>query len=169
MELIDIVPDFNLYEEYWKIYTKSEILPPQYLSPDSVVERSIVGEGSEIYGKVYNSVIGCGVTVGAGTVIRDSIIMNETQIGQSCELNKAIVAENTVIEDYVKLGVGEEAENETDPHIYNHGIVTVGEKSVVPQEITVGKNSVVFGVTGPEDYENGNLPSGKTLIKAGEK
>ena len=32
MELIDIVPEFNLYEEYWKIYTKSEILPPQYLS-----------------------------------------------------------------------------------------------------------------------------------------
>jgi glucose-1-phosphate adenylyltransferase len=74
-----------------------------------------------------------------------------------------------VIEDYVKLGIGEEVENETDPHIYNHGIVTVGEKSVVPQGITVGKNSVVFGVTGPEDYENGNLPSGKTLIKAGEK
>lgn len=169
MELIDIVPEFNLYEEYWKIYTRSEILPPQYLSSGSVVERSIIGEGSEIYGKVYNSVIGCGVTIGADTVVRDSIIMNETQIGANCELQKAIVAENTVIGDDVKLGVGEEAENETDPHIYNHGIVTIGEKSVIPKGITVGKNSVVFGVTSAEDYENGKLPSGKTLIKAGDK
>ena len=48
MELIDIVPEFNLYEEYWKIYTKSEILPPQYIAPEGVIERSIVGEGSEI-------------------------------------------------------------------------------------------------------------------------
>lgn len=169
MELIDIVPEFNLYEEYWKIYTRSEILPPQYLAADSVAERSIIGEGSEIYGKVYNSVIGCGVTIGAGTIVRDSIIMNETQIGNNCELYKAIVAENTVIEDDVKLGIGEEVDNETDPHIYNHGIVTVGEKSVIPQGITVGKNSVVFGVTSAEDYVDGTLPSGRTLIKAGDK
>lgn len=169
MELIDIVPEFNLYEEYWKIYTKSSILPPQYLSADSVVEKSIIGEGSEIYGKVYNSVIGCGVTIGAGTVVRDSIVMNETTIGSDCELNKAIVAENVVIEDEVKLGVGEEVDNETDPHIYNHGIVTIGEKSVVPKGVSVGKNSVVFGVTDETDYKDGVLASGKTLIKAGDK
>lgn len=168
MELIDIVPDFNLYEEYWKIYTKSEILPPQYLSSESVVEGSIIGEGSAIYGKVYNSVIGCGVVIGKDTVVRDSIIMNETVIGEQCELQKAIVAEKVKIEDHVRLGIGEEVENETDPHIYNNGIVTVGEKSVIPQGITVGKNAVVFGTTTAEDYENACLASGKTLIKAGE-
>ena len=36
MELIDIIPEFNLYEEFWKIYTKSEILPPQYIAEDAV-------------------------------------------------------------------------------------------------------------------------------------
>ena len=85
MELIDVVPEFNLYEEYWKIYTKSEILPPQYVAKGGVIERSIVGEGSEIYGQVYNSVIGCGVTIGKDTVVRDSIIMNNTEIGENCE------------------------------------------------------------------------------------
>ena len=125
MELIDIVPEFNLYEEYWKIYTKSEIQPPDYIAADSVVERSIIGEGSEVYGEVYNSVIGCGVTIGKGTVIRDSIIMNQTQIGEGCEINKAIIAENVVVGNQVKLGVGEEAENDTAPHIYNHGLVTI--------------------------------------------
>lgn len=139
MELIDIVPEFNLYEEYWKIYTKSEIQPPDYIAGDSVVERSIIGEGSDIYGEVYNSVIGCGVTIGKGTVIRDSIIMNQTQIGEGCEINKAIIAENVVVGNQVKLGVGEETENDTAPHIYNHGLVTIGEKSVIPDGISVGK------------------------------
>ena len=169
MELIDIVPEFNLYEEYWKIYTKSDILPPQYISSDSEIEKCIIGEGSQIYGKIYNSVIGCGVTIGADTVVRDSIIMNETQIGKGCELNKAIVAENVEIGDYVKLGVGEEVDNETDPHIYNHGLVTIGEKSVIPSKVTVGKNSVVSGITTVEDYTDYYLGSGKTLIKAGDR
>ena len=169
MELIDVVPEFNLYEEYWKIYTKSEILPPQYVAKGGVIERSIVGEGSEIYGQVYNSVIGCGVTIGKDTVVRDSIIMNNTEIGASCELSKAIVAENTKIGDHVRLGVGEEAPNDTAPHIYCDGIVTVGEKSVVPANVSVGKNSVVFGITTADDYPDGYLASGKTLIKAGDK
>lgn len=168
MELIDIVPEFNLYEEYWKIYTKSESLPPQYLSRDSVVERSIIGEGSSIYGQVYSSVIGCNVTIGAGTVIRDSIIMNQTQIGAGCQIDKAIVDEGVRIGNHVKLGVGEERENDTAPLIYNSGLVTIGEKSVIPDGISVGKNSVIFGVTSADDYENSYLPSGKTLIKAGE-
>ena len=168
MELIDIVPEFNLYEEYWKIYTKSESLPPQFLSSDSVVERSIIGEGSSIYGQVYSSVIGCNVTIGAGTVIRDSIIMNQAQIGAGCQIEKAIVAEEVRIGNNVKLGVGEERENETAPHIYNSGLVTIGEKSVIPDGVSVGKNSVVFGVTAADDYENFYLASGKTLIKAGE-
>ena len=168
MELIDIVPEFNLYEEYWKIYTRSEIQPPQYFSSDSVVERSIIGEGSTIYGEVYNSVIGCGVTIGKGTIVRDSIIMNKTEIGDGCELNKAIIAEEVRVGNNVKLGVGEEAENETAPHIYNQGIVTIGEKTVIPDGISVGKNSVIFGETTAADYVDSALASGKTLIKAGE-
>ena len=169
MELIDIVPEFNLYEEYWKIYTKSETLPPQYFSKDSVVEKSIIGEGSEIYGKVYNSVIGCGVTIGKDTVIRDSIIMNETSIGEGCHFEKAIVAENVRIGNRVVLGAFGEAENETDPHIYAHGITTVGEHTEIPDDIMIGKNSMVSGKTVAADYENNQLASGKTMIKAGDK
>ena len=169
MELIDIVPEFNLYEEYWKIYTKSDILPPQYMSRDSVVERCIIGEGTDVYGKVYNSVIGCGVTIGEGAVVRDSIIMNNTVIGPGCEVYKAIIAENVQIGRGVKLGVGGEAENDTAPHIYSHGLVTVGEKSVIPEGVSVGKNTVISGVTTAADYPDGYLGSGKTLIKAEER
>ena len=166
MELIDIVPEFNLYEEYWKIYTKSEILPPQYIAADTVLEKSIVGEGTRIYGRVYNSVIGCGVTIGKDTVVSDSIIMNQSEIGAHCELYKAIIAEGVMVGDHVKMGVGDEIANKTDPHIYNSGIVTVGEKSVIPDGVAIGKNTVIFGVTKEKDYPGQWLPGGSSLLKA---
>ncbi len=167
MELIDIIPEFNLYEEYWKIYTRSSILPPQYISGESVVERSIIGEGSSIYGKVYNSVIGCGVTIGKNAIVRDSIIMNEAVIGDNAEINKAIIAENTVIGDGAMLGFGDEVTNETDPNIYTNGIVAVGENSIIPMGVSIGKNTVIAGKTEITDYVNRRLESGKSLVKAG--
>ncbi len=51
MELIDIIPEFNLYEEFWKIYTNSANIPPQYIAEQGVVDRCIISNGSEIYGK----------------------------------------------------------------------------------------------------------------------
>ena len=42
MELIDIIPDFNLYEEFWKIYTNTGSIPPQYISENSVIDKSII-------------------------------------------------------------------------------------------------------------------------------
>lgn len=168
MELIDIVPEFNLYEEYWKIYTKSEILPPQYISAESKIERSIIGEGSEIYGEVYNSIIGCGVTIGKGTVVKDSIVMNCTAIGEGCRIEKAIIAENVVISDNVVAGEGEEAPNEKAAHIYTDGLVTIGERSEIPANVRIGKNTVISGCTEIGDYPDSYLMSGKALIKAGE-
>ncbi|MBQ8970908.1 MAG: glucose-1-phosphate adenylyltransferase, partial [Lachnospiraceae bacterium] len=165
MELIDIIPEFNLYEEYWKIYTKSNALPPQYISSNSVIEKSIIGEGTNIFGKVYNSVIGCNITVGENTVIRDSIIMNDVEIGENCTIDKAIIAENAVIGNGVVLGSGDEVENETDPTIYTHGLVTIGENSVIPDGVTIGKNCMVSGVTEESDFENKFLASGKTFVK----
>lgn len=77
MELIDIIPEFNLYEEFWKIYTNSANIPPQYIAENAVVDRCIIANGTEIYGEVHSSVIGGSVTVGKGSVVRDSIIMQE--------------------------------------------------------------------------------------------
>lgn len=168
MELIDIVPEFNLYEEYWKIYTKSDALPPQYFSNESVVERSIIGEGSEIYGKVYNSVIGCNVVIGKDAVIRDSIIMSDSAIGDGSELTKAILAEGVTVGSNTKIGVGEEAESDINPSIYNAGLVTMSEKTVVPDNVVIGKNTVISGATEASDYPDGTLPSGKSIIKAGD-
>ena len=169
MELIDIIPEFNLYEEFWRIYTKSDIIPPQYISSEAVIERSIIGDGTEIYGEVRNSVIGSGVTIGKGAVIRDSIIMKGTEIGENCIVDKAIIAENVSVGNDVVLGVGTDVPNGLKPDIYSFGLVTIGEKSVIPAGVQIGKNTAISGVTEKEDYPGGLLESGETLIKAGER
>ena len=169
MELIDIIPEFNLYEEFWKIYTKNDILPPQYVATDAVIERSLIGDGCEIYGSVYNSVIGCGVVIEEGAVVRDSIIMQNTVIKAGAVLDKAIVAEHAVIGEGAQLGIGEEVPNKVKPAVYSFGLAVVGENAVIPAGVKIGKNTAVTGVTVPEDYPDGILASGETLIKAGEK
>ncbi|MCR5792463.1 MAG: glucose-1-phosphate adenylyltransferase [Lachnospiraceae bacterium] len=169
MELIDLIPEFNLYEEFWKIYTKTEYIPSQYIGSNAVVEKAIIGEASEIYGKVYNSVIGSGVTIGEGAVVRDSIIMNGTVIGERTVVNKSILAENVQIGNDCELGVGEDIPNKEKPNIYSFGLVTVGEYSKIPGGVKLGKNTVVSGETTPSDYVDGILKSGETINKAGER
>ena len=167
-ELNDLIPEFNLYEEYWKIYTKSDIIEPQYLSADSVVEKSIIGEGTEVYGEVHSSVIGPGVTIGRGAVIRDSIVMKGTTIGENAIIDKSIIAENCQVGANTELGIGEEAPNKLNASIYSFGLVTVGEDSVIPDGVKIGKNTAISGTTDKEDYPNGILESGEVIIKAGD-
>jgi len=168
MELVDIIPVFNLYEEFWKIYTRTDTLPPQFIGENAHIERSIIGEGTEIYGQVYNSVIGTGVVIEEGAVIRDSIIMKNCVIGKSSVLNKAIIAEDVVIGDNVEIGIGEEAPNVMSPKVYNSGIATIGENSIIPNGVKIGKNTAIFGITEENDYINGFLESGGIIIKEGE-
>ena len=168
MELIDLIPEFNLYEEYWKIYTKSDEIDPQYISADAVTERCIIGEGSEIYGKVYGSVIGPGVIIGKDTVVRDSIIMQNTKIGDNVSIAKSIIAENVKIRDHAELGIGEEVPNKLNPSVYSFGLVTIGENSIIPPGVKVGKNTAISGETEAGDYKDGILASGESIIKAGD-
>ena len=170
MELIDIIPEFNLYEEFWKIYTKGDIIPPQYIAEDAVTDQCLIGEGAEIYGEVYHSVIEPNVVIGRGTVVRDSIIMRNSQIGEDTVLDKAIVAEDVVIGNKVTLGFGEEAANVLKPAVYAFGLATVGERSVIPDNVKIGRNTAISGVTTAEDYPGGILESGQVIkAKDGEQ
>lgn len=169
MELIDIIPEFNLYEEFWKIYTNSDIIPPQYIADTAIIDRSIIGDGAEIYGEVHNCVIGSGVTIGAGSVVRDSIIMKDVVIGSGCIIDKAIIAEGVRISDNATLGTGADVPNRLKPNIYSFGLVTIGENSQIPAGVQIGKNTAISGITTKEDYPGGMLESGETLIKAGER
>ena len=169
MELIDIIPEFNLYEEYWKIYTNCMNLPPQYISPEGVVDKSIISNGSEIYGEVHSSVLGAGVTVGKGSVIRDSIIMRDTAVGENCVIERAVIAEDSQIGSNVVIGIGSDVPNRLRPDIYSGGLAVIGENTVIPSGIQIGKNTAVSGETSALDYMGGVLPSGEILIKAGDR
>lgn len=168
MELIDIIPEFNLYEAFWKIYTANDIIPPQYISAEAHIERSIIGDGTEIYGEVRNSVIGAGVTIKKGAVVRDSIVMKNSTIGENCVIDRAIIAENVKVGAGVQMGIGEEAPNKYKPAVYAGGLVTIGENSIIPENVKIGKNTAISGATAAADYPNGILESGESIIKDGE-
>ena len=168
MELVDIIPEFNLYEEFWRIYTKSDNLPPQYIAPESSITKSIVGEGTEVYGTIDSSVVGSGVSIGKGAIVKNSIIMNGAKIGDGAVIDKAIIAEGVEIGANSELGVGEEVPNEFAPHIYSFGLVTIGENSVIPANVKIGKNVAIFGETTIDEYPDGLLKSGSSIIKVGE-
>ena len=163
MELIDIIPEFNLYEEFWRIYTKGDVIPPQYISVDAVVDKCIIGEGTEVYGEVHNSVIGPNVVIGRGSVIRDSIIMKNTSVGENVVMDKAIVAEDVVVGNNVVIGCGEEAPNVLKPAVYSFGLAAIGENSVIPDNVKIGKNTAISGVTTKEDYPDGELAAGQVI------
>ena len=169
MELIDLIPEFNLYEEFWKIYTNQNIIEPQFVAKDAVVEKAIVGAGCQIYGEVYNSVLGAGVVIEEGAVVRDSIIMTGTKIGKNVVIEKGIVAEDCTIGDGAKIGMGVEAESKLNASVYSFGLAVIGENSVIPAGVTIGKNTAIKGVTVESDYPEGNLESGEYIIKAGER
>lgn len=169
MELIDLIPEFNLYEEFWKIYTKTEWIPPLFVSEEAVIDKAIIGDACEIHGEVHNSVIGSNVYIGPGVVVRNSIIMSSSRIGARTVIDKSIIAESVTIGNDVVLGVGDEIPNKVRPDIYGFGLVTVGEGSVIPGGVKIGKNTAISGETTPEDYPGGILESGESLLKAGDR
>ena len=94
--------------------------------------------------------------------------MNGVKIGDGAIIDKAIIAEDVVVGENTELGVGEEAPNELAPHIYAYGLVTIGENSTIPAGVKIGKNVAIFGETTIDEYPDGLLKSGSSIIKAGE-
>ena len=169
MELVDLIPEFNLYEEFWKIYTKQTMIQPQYVAPTASIERAIVGAGDRIAGHVKNSVLGSGVVVDEDACVTNSILMKNVHIKKGAVVDHAIIAENTVIGEGAKLGEGEYAESKLNKKVYASNLVTIGSNSVIPDHVTIGKNTAIHGVTQESDYPNMALESGGYIIKAGDR
>ncbi len=152
-----------------KIYTKSDNVAPQYLATESKVDTSIIGEGAEIYGEVQNSVIGAGVRIEKGAVVHNSIIMKECVIGENTVVEKSIIADKTIVGANCHLGVGEYAPSTLNEKVYASDLVTIGEDSVIPDGVSIGKNTAISGVTEPSDYPDGMLAGGGAIIKEGDR
>ncbi|MBR6400285.1 MAG: glucose-1-phosphate adenylyltransferase [Firmicutes bacterium] len=164
MELIKTLPEFNLYEDFWKIYTNNDYQPPQYTGENASVKTSLISEGSLIYGTVENSVISKNVVIEEGAVVKDSIIMENCTIGANTVIERCIIDQDTKIGANIRMGVGENIVNELKPKIYNTGITVIGSNTVVPDNLTIGKNCVILGETTPDMYPDNKLESGKSVM-----
>jgi glucose-1-phosphate adenylyltransferase len=167
MDLVKTLPDFNLYEDFKKIYTDADHQPPMYSGPESEVRSSLLSEGCEVMGRVFGSVLGPNVIIEEGATVRDSIIMENCVIGRNAIIDKVIIDENCNVGEGVIIGEGDCVPNIDKPKIYDTGITVLGEYSVIPCKVSIGKNCVIHGETGESDYPGGRLESGHSIYKAG--
>ena len=108
MDLIKPDNELNLYDDKWKIFTKSTNLPPQYIGENANIENSLISEGTVILGKVENSVIFPGVYVAENAYVKDSVIMDNCRILSDAVVNKAIVGTKAIINGPNTIGDGNE-------------------------------------------------------------
>ncbi|NDL66351.1 glucose-1-phosphate adenylyltransferase [Anaerotalea alkaliphila] len=167
MDLIERVPEFNLFDRDWRIYTSNPVKPAHYIAPSGSAKKSIIAEGCLVYGTVRNSILFPGVVVEEGAVIQDSIIMSNTRIGRNVEIYKSILSEDVQVGHEAKIGIGEDVVNEDKPHIYDSGITVIGDHAVIPNHTEIGKNVVVEQFVTTSDFTSKVVPSGKSVIKGG--
>lgn len=167
MDLVRRVPEFNLYDPDWKIYTPNPVKPPHYVGASGSVKTSVVAEGCMIYGQVRSSVLFPGVFVEEGASINNSIVMSNSYVSRNCSLDKCIIGEDARIGAGVSIGEGENIANLHKPNIYNSGITVVGEGADIPEGIRIGKNVMVDMYAGHEDFCAPVVPSGASLYRGG--
>ena len=118
--------------------------------------------GVVIHKCCQNSEVFTEICIASRTKSKCDKFKDELQDKTSTKISTAQVDANNVDELVALI-------NKEKPDIYNHGLVTIGENSVIPSGVQIGKNTAISGVTTPEDYKDGVLGGGETLIKAGER
>ena len=96
-------------DESWRIYSRHEAHAPQYISADAVIENSMITEGCDIYGTVQNSVLGAGVVVKAGAVVKDSLIFDGAVIEEGAVVNYSIIDTGVVVGKGATVGADKES------------------------------------------------------------
>ena len=89
------------------VLTKIRNSEPTYYSGVSRVKNSLIADGCVIEGIVENSILFRGVKIGRDTTVRNSIIMQDTVLGEGCYLNCVITDKNVVVRDGVMLSGAE--------------------------------------------------------------
>ncbi len=157
--LTDALPDFNLFDNDNKIYTRPRILPPVKITGTTVASRSIISEGCILNNcTIEHSVIGIRTRIGAGTKITNSYVMGNNQydnieaiedndlnqivnlgIGERCFINNTITDKNCRIGNDVHLNGGKHLQN-TDTELYTikDGIIIIKKGAILTDGFTIG-------------------------------
>jgi glucose-1-phosphate adenylyltransferase len=152
--------DLDLYDPSWKVYTKSEDLPPVKVGADASIKNSLISNGCIIEGTVINSVLSPGVRVGKHTIIEDSVILNHVIISDYVTIKKAIIDKKVVIGRHTSIGHGEDISNIEKPDLLDSGITVIEKGAIIPSDTNIGKNCRIFTSAVITQKE---IPSGSTL------
>ncbi|MEM7029613.1 MAG: glucose-1-phosphate adenylyltransferase [Chloroflexota bacterium] len=165
LELTNPMPPLNMYNQDWVIHTRSEERPPVRISPYASVEQSLISNGCVIRGTVKHSVLSPGVYVSPGAIVNDSIILNDTWIGPGAIVDKSIVDVDTVIGGGAIIGDSDDnTANKEMPDKLNTGINVIGEGSAIPIGKRVGRNVLIGSNVREEDFPEGDIPSGESIV-----
>ena len=137
MDLISVMPIFNLYNTDWPIFTQQVNLPPakfvhdgegnQGRTTDSIVSLGVVVSG----GIVERSVLSPWVKVSSHALVTDSVILDGVQIGRNATVRRAILDKGVVVADGAMIGVDSQRDAERGFTITESGITVVGKGVVV--------------------------------------
>ena len=106
MEFLDPSHELNIRDSNWRIYSKTPNTTPQQIAETANVKNSMITDGCYVAGTLERSILSSNVKIGKGSVVKDSIIMPNTVIGENCYIEKAIVGEDAILYDGARI-VGE--------------------------------------------------------------
>jgi glucose-1-phosphate adenylyltransferase len=156
MEILPQAPLFNLNGP-WSVLTESNCLAPPRISPQGSVRNSLVSPRCVIRGHVENSVISPGVWVAEEAIVRDSVIMADTFIGNHSVVDHCILSEGVNVGRWCYLGFG-------GTIITGEWEATVlGDGVTVPPHTVIGRNCKILPHIGPGDFAGRVVPSNSVL------
>ena len=126
MDLISVVPEFNLYNDEWPIWTQQSQAPGAKFTLHGTAESSIVTNGCIISGgDVDHSVLSPGVRVEDHASVDRCIIMHGSTVGRNCVLRNVILDKNVVVPDGVHIGIDREADEARGFYVSDNGVTVV--------------------------------------------
>lgn len=108
MDLMDNVENINVFTGDKKVFSNSNIYPPQFLGREANISNSLICNGCTVYGSVKHSILGSGAVVMSGAVVEDSIVLPNAVVGRNCRIKRTIINEGATVEDNMEIGSADE-------------------------------------------------------------
>lgn len=95
LSLIDYKNTQSLFDEDWPIYTRTNDSCPTRYFESAEVKSSVVSNGCLIEGTIENSIVGRGCVIKKDAIVRNSIILSDTVVGEGIHVENQVVDKHT--------------------------------------------------------------------------